>query len=43
MVEYAVFMERHYGIGIIQQLKKEAVQMKQWKPWELEELIKKYE
>lgn len=43
MVEYAVFMEATYGIGIIQQLNKEKRVMKQWKVSELEELIKLYQ
>jgi hypothetical protein len=43
MVVYADFMERTYGSGILKEMMREKVKMKQWKVSELEELIKKYQ
>ena len=43
LVAYAVKLEKTYGVGIIQKLKKEGDQIKRWKVGELQELIKTYE
>jgi len=42
MAEYAERMEKLYGQGIIQKLNRQKRKMKQWKPAELEKIIKKY-
>jgi len=43
MPAYTIFLERKYGYGIIQKLKKEGDTIKQFKEKELIELIKKYD
>jgi hypothetical protein len=39
---YALFMVRRYGQNILQDLEQESKAMKQWKPYELQELIETY-
>ena len=43
MVEYAVFMEKTYGHGIIQELKKEKVKTRQFSIKDLEDIINLYD
>jgi hypothetical protein len=42
IAEYAVRLEKEYGQGIIQKLRKESLKMRQYKTGELEKLIKHY-
>jgi len=38
--EYALWLIKKYGVGIIEELNKKKREIKQWEPHELEELIK---
>ena len=43
LINYAIKLERIYGHGIIEELKKKGDQIKRWKVKELEDIMEKYE
>jgi len=43
LIEYGIRLEKKYGYGILQTLKREGDQIKKFKKSELEQIIKKYE
>ena len=42
LINYAIKLEKVYGQGIIQELKRQGDKIKKWKVAELEEIIEKY-